>query len=324
MSIFGKVLAVLNILAAGAFVFLATQTRGTRHAWAYTAMRFERALDGFPVNKEEKDANGEPLADAIPDATVRAILPDGPVRTLEEEVARRKGELTGLGDAEKKQRLQKVLPLTARNGGEREEWLARVNSAKPEDLNNLIEEAFASAANPRLNSEVRRHAIAYLLIALAEEPADAQKMESNLRRVYNLVGVKAYTRAMDDHALNVRAMGARMREAIAQDQGNFVLEHDMLVRNLLTMADHIEDLRRHRQRLEEQKQESHVVLDARRKNDLKVLNAELATVDAELTKELSRQAGLEQKLFAFQRRLSQATERNLQLAQEIEKLELGR
>jgi hypothetical protein len=246
------------------------------------------------------------------------------VRTLEEEVNRPKSALMGLEDGEKRTRLLHALPLTVRTGGEREELREKLSKAKPEELNTFLDEAFRNALDPQLNADARKHAIAHLLIALAEDPTDPQKTESNLKRVYNLAGVRVYTRAMDDHAQAVRAMGARVREAVAQDQGDFVLQHDMLVRHLLGSVDHIEDLRRHRQRLEDQKQESHVVLDARRKNDLQVLNAEFATTDGERVKEQTRQTDLEQTLFRLQRRLSLASEKNLQLTREIEKLELGR
>jgi len=50
MGTLGKVLIVFNILAAGAFVALATMSWGKRQPWAYAVLRYELVVAGLPVD----------------------------------------------------------------------------------------------------------------------------------------------------------------------------------------------------------------------------------------------------------------------------------
>src|SRR5688572_6670828 len=112
MSVLGKVLAVLNIVAALAFVYLATQVRGARQAWSYAAFRHELVLDGVPLDAEVKDRDGTPVVERLTPATLGQL--GGVARTLREEAERRKAELRGEidqagDDAAKRRKLEEIL-----------------------------------------------------------------------------------------------------------------------------------------------------------------------------------------------------------------------
>src|SRR5262245_44888888 len=61
MSLFGKILAVLNVLAAIAFVVLAAMDYQRRQDWSFAVLRHDIALRGLPVNEDEKDREGNLL-----------------------------------------------------------------------------------------------------------------------------------------------------------------------------------------------------------------------------------------------------------------------
>src|SRR5687767_8024469 len=78
MSLFGKVLAVLNLLALGGFLFLASQTLAARKNWSYAVMLYEVGLDGLPIDKEEVDQQGTPKHQKIDEtlsATITGVTP---------------------------------------------------------------------------------------------------------------------------------------------------------------------------------------------------------------------------------------------------------
>src|SRR5215470_10658476 len=60
MSILGYFVAGLNIIAAGAFLYLAAMDYSVRQAWSYALYRYELASNGMPVDKTETDEHGRP------------------------------------------------------------------------------------------------------------------------------------------------------------------------------------------------------------------------------------------------------------------------
>jgi hypothetical protein len=136
MSIFGKVLIILNILVAGVFIYLSTADWSQRETWSYAVYRQELALDGLPLDEQELDAEGRLATDRLTEQTLKAIfqpvgetLPSplrpedktqlGAVQRLRDRL---RGEINSLGGDEPKIRAQMVawlVPL-ARTGGERD------------------------------------------------------------------------------------------------------------------------------------------------------------------------------------------------------------
>src|SRR2546423_1558806 len=70
MTLFGYFMALLNVIAAGAFLYLALMDYGVRQAWSYAVYRYDFALNGIPVDMTEPDEKGEPrylnMDDALP------------------------------------------------------------------------------------------------------------------------------------------------------------------------------------------------------------------------------------------------------------------
>jgi hypothetical protein len=70
MSLFGKILAVLNVLGAIGLFLLAVMDYGKRQAWSYNVMQHELVLRGMPLDDKETDAQGRPLADRLSEGTI--------------------------------------------------------------------------------------------------------------------------------------------------------------------------------------------------------------------------------------------------------------
>jgi hypothetical protein len=95
MSLLGKVLAVLNVLAAAAFFYLMAVDYGVHHRWAYTAFRFGLTLNGPPVDANVTGVQGVKEVEDIDPQTENKLKQVGgqPLKTQEEEVKRVQGIL---------------------------------------------------------------------------------------------------------------------------------------------------------------------------------------------------------------------------------------
>ncbi len=85
----GKVLAILNALAAALFVYLAAGDWGKRQQWAYAAVRMDEAVRGIPIDQQEKDLSElTPLVVLYKESTPAQLQPTGAatVATQEDEV----------------------------------------------------------------------------------------------------------------------------------------------------------------------------------------------------------------------------------------------
>jgi hypothetical protein len=93
MSLLGKILAVLNILAVIAFLIIGGMAYSKRQAWAYLGFRAELMSDGIPLDDKELDKEGYPRKDKLHEKTVAELFGGEPVHTQVKEVERVKGLL---------------------------------------------------------------------------------------------------------------------------------------------------------------------------------------------------------------------------------------
>ena len=89
MSLFGKILAFLNVLAAVAFFSLAAMDWGKRQAWAYDLYRHDLAMKGIPVTEDETDKDGVLRVEGLTQKTLQEMFQQvggNPVKTQRGEV----------------------------------------------------------------------------------------------------------------------------------------------------------------------------------------------------------------------------------------------
>jgi len=157
MTWFGKTLAVLNIVATLAFVYLVFQDFAKREAWAYANYVHDVAVNGLPLDDKATDDRESPLMYRLANETKNEWFGSngGPVATQVEEVNRVKGlvdgKISALNDDPAKQTVEyaRILTPFARHNTERE-WLLGVRTylASPDEaakLNKRLHDAFPAA-----------------------------------------------------------------------------------------------------------------------------------------------------------------------------------
>ena len=132
MSLLGKILAVLNILGAAAFVVFGFMDYSKREAWAYANYAYDVAFNGLPLDDKQLDDHESPLKYKLAKETKKDWFGDAPVSTQVEEVDRVKKAVdekiasTAGGDPLKETvETARVLTPFARHDAERE-WLLSV------------------------------------------------------------------------------------------------------------------------------------------------------------------------------------------------------
>jgi hypothetical protein len=135
MSLFGKVLAVLNLLALGGFLYMATVTLQARQAWSYAVMRWDIALDGMPVDEDDSDERGKPKYLNLNEGLCQELTGSSDTATQEAYLMRRKEEL--VRKVNESAAKDKIVNLTAllvplmQTAGEREALIACRTDANP-------------------------------------------------------------------------------------------------------------------------------------------------------------------------------------------------
>ena|SRR2546422_10158626 len=91
MTTFGKVLAILNVVGAVAFIWLAAMDYGKHQAWAFQVQQGNFILQGLPVDETDTNADGEVLVNLIGKRMLEQLFSGAgqPVKTqADEEIGR--------------------------------------------------------------------------------------------------------------------------------------------------------------------------------------------------------------------------------------------
>jgi hypothetical protein len=333
MTTVNKVLAVLNVLAAIAFLSLAGLDYGKRQAWMFAVRQQRFIIDGLPVDNAETDSEGSPLVDALGPQMQKQLfagVPEGPVKTLKEEVKRRHGALLKeIDDAPnpeaKKKVIEAALAPLARTWGQRNELQRKIRDPKVAVdalVDGPLETAFKDALDAKIIAEeqvgpdARRLAIAHLLFNLSGKPEEHQ-------RTLAVVGLDAYIHEVDSQATALRNMAPEIRHATEADLTAFEVEHKDLIRQIEVLADRVRNLNL---TLETQTAlaQSHSARVAARKSDVQSVRAEIEDAKKAADMAMTGQSRLENALFQARAAIAAAGEKNQQLLQEIRTRELGR
>jgi hypothetical protein len=155
MALLGKILIVLNVLAAAVFAWLGAADYAQRRNWAQDGFRHELAVNGLPVDKTELDPlSNRPEVDRLDKNTLEQVFQGvgQPVQTQLEEVDavhdRLKRKLSGLPDSGRRQLLAATIVPLAHTGPQREALTARIRDDKMEALlgpDGLFERTFKAA-----------------------------------------------------------------------------------------------------------------------------------------------------------------------------------
>lgn len=158
MSILGKILAILNVLAVIGVLALLAMDYAKRQTWAHAVFRQQLVITGLPVDDNDVDGQGHKLADDLTPATLQDIFKgSSPVKTQLDEVKRVQNELNGkiqsAGDKKKQLYvLARILTPLALTGEQREQLLAYQaylrDEASFKRLSDLLAAADTAARQP--------------------------------------------------------------------------------------------------------------------------------------------------------------------------------
>jgi len=278
MSTLGKVLAVFNLLIVlAAFFYFFPTDWGTRQSWAHSYFRHELVLDGLPLDDQEKDTEGHIQKDKISEADKKQLFPGGePVSTQMEEIKKARDGLQGEGA----DRLKEILSTMARTGDERDEILATpAEKLQPEAVTRIFEEVDKAKDPGSLRS-----AIAHVLF-------NAYDKDRKEKRLLVVIGLREYTREVNQEADNLIAMAARVRRGMQRDLSAFEAHYPQLVKDIQVLNEKINDAKKVLE-FQDDLAKSHNSLVMRRTQDVAdlkkaIFDARQATIRAmeELTKE---------------------------------------
>jgi hypothetical protein len=343
MPLSAKILAFLNVLAAGLFLYLAaTLVYAPRQVWSRAVFQRELVLEGLPVDEFDPGWRPDrPLAADLGEED-SAVLTDffklvGPagkpvVRSQDREVERVRVEtmkdIDGQADdAAKRKRIKELLFAQARSFDEREEMANKFadKDVSVDDLKKLLDDKFEDAVRDvslggRVASDrhilAKRRLVAHLLYNLSAEP-DWHK------RVMIIVGLRNYIYEADLQALALRDMIARTKSAALSERIAFEAEYLRQRDRILALSQAVERQQVALASLKElrDRQQKEIIdpLTARKKE----LEDELVKAKADTTDVLARQDALETTLFDLHREIGKLLTENQKLEREIRLMELG-
>jgi hypothetical protein len=160
MSMLGKILAILNVLAAAGFFYLASQVWAQRQIWEDVALQHDLMIRGLPVDDNDKDQEGFPRSRDLRKALLKKLFPTEDVRTQMEEIERVRNKLLARLDdgnlpGTKAQKLSRILVPLADEGEDRlllyKRWADPANPApKEEELQKRFDDAFETVKSASL------------------------------------------------------------------------------------------------------------------------------------------------------------------------------
>ncbi len=347
MSLLGKVLAILNVLAALAFLALAAVDWGTRNAWQHAVFRGDLLLRGLPMDKEERDADGNLIHVEINDAMQRDLFQgDRPVVTQADAVQRAKedvlAKVEAVPEADRAAKWAAVLSPLARTFVEREQIADAARARKTDELRSQFERACNEALETKAPDE-RRLAVAQLLFGLIESQLEGEPPQSYAakldqapqspayKRFVTVVGLETATRAAEEQAKRlrrgVRDTGPSPAEqpsgvafAIERERANFVADYDRLLAHVLDLA---ETVRHSEAVLNERKAQvaSQQAVVNEREAEVRRVGEELAAEQKTTAEFFKRLKELSTELLAARLRLRDAAAENQGFERRVRELE---
>lgn len=353
MSLLGKVLVFLNVLAAAGFVYLAATDYATRQVWSYGVFRHELALSGLPLDEKEAGADGVPRVQDLTDATLKdafAQAGGNPVKTQTAELDRVRNALRSKVDdgtplevpdpvqagklqlATPAQKLAWFLIPLAPTAAQRDALLAGLRDPKllnADELGKQFDNAFSSAlAKP--DPDDKKRAIAELLFRLNDVLPEAQAAGNappdmietpSYKRFVVVVGAVAAAKAVDDQALRLEALAREAERGIGRDRLAFVAEHRRLLGRVEALAQEVQAQQAALAGVQEQVETQQRLVNERDKQ-VKDLEARLASARKETQRRLDEQRAMQQTFFEAQLRLRNLNGENQQLERDIREREM--
>jgi len=263
MSLLGKLLAILNVLAAVLFVAVAGLDWMQRQRWEYVVFRHDLFVDGLPIDDKEKGPDLAPRVTKFTEPWFGQMFQHAgggsAVKTQTDEVNNLKkliGDKVASPEVAgtKSQKLAGFLRALARTQSEREDLTRQMADQTPdkqealEALQKQLDDQFAGVnelgANGQKQSlEERKANAARLLFCLREalqDPKDDFFASNDYKRYLLVVGLPAAAHAADDEALLLVKMTEETIRAHDVEREQFVYDHGQKVELSQSLADAVD------------------------------------------------------------------------------------
>lgn len=364
MPLFAKILTILNVLAAGAFIYLASLDYNARQQWSYEVFRHELVLNGLPVDEtdvglrvdlqpykvkgtdtyrlpdDERDLNqrvDRPLYPDISDNLVNQMFDDlgagDPVRTQKEEVERVrdkiKGELEGeKNEAKRRAAVKKYLlarARTARTVKERDESLRDYKDDKLPTAK-LMDNFLARFDAAVAGGEIEDGAKRSVAERRAEVANLLYSLDPDLVSHQRLMVVVG----LRAYTIEADAQAQTLRDMAVQSRLGAIDDRNEFESAYLLQRDRIlalaADVLRRDIELKnvEAKVKSNEDEITKRKKEIEALKDEVKVASEKTEDSLKVQAKLEKDLFEVHKEIGDLIEANRKLERDIRTYELGR
>lgn len=332
MSTLGKILIILNALAAIGFFVIAGMDYRARQNWAYAVFRHELAINGLPLDdKDDSWRPGRPLVKDLTSDTINKMFAGSggnPVRTQLDAVNAAKVSaiqaIDGAAAQNEKAGRDAVLAIwrpLLKLGYERERLAEEVRKRSMDELKGNVSQLFdevASFIKSDAAVETKRAKVADLLYNF--NPTGDPGLRDRAQAV---VGLTEYIGAADRQASNLFAMSTRLDQILREESAIFARQYQELLPKLDQLN---EQLKADAGRLEHQKKlfEQHNQLYQARKTERDDLLEQLRQAGDRAAAETTNLATLQSQLFQLQRQIAAAREANEKLEGQIRTKELGR
>jgi hypothetical protein len=330
MSIFGKVLAILNVLAAFGLAYAALLDWTQHQAWAYAVYRMDFPIKGLPVDQDEIDTDGHRRIDNISDTTIQEVfkqvgglegttpLPED--KTQLREVKRVHDKLKNeidrqANDAAKREKLKSVLLPLANTLSERQ----KLDTKKLDELMGDFEKAFAAVtgkAGQGQEPEDTRRLIARLLFCTSQDDQARQ-------RAAVVVGLRAFTYEVNSRAHALQQMAHQLQADMVADRSQFDREQRRILGELELLARDLDERKEELDRRQTLVNRHNALLKAR-EADIVELKKQIDTAGEATKTALSELAKEQSRLFGVQSQVGEELQKNLRLEQEMRTIENAR
>jgi hypothetical protein len=321
MGLYGKILAVLNALAAVAFLIFAGMVYGQRHSWEFTILNQDFLIRGLPVDDKEENAEGQVLKDLI-GKEMRSRLGIQEGLTQAEQARSRhdklKSEVDALAGADKQKRLEEVMLPLAQNAVERANIRQLMQEQKYDDLlgeTGPFERAFHDTQDASLAHGMRRQAIAHFLFNTSSSKEDYD-------RTLTVVGLDSYLQQVNTEADALAKMTPDVQQTITNERSEFAARQRALIQEIVVLNEQLNCLKADLAR----DQDKHTKFDslvALRKQDRADLLAQIENAEKAARSAQGRQAELEKAVFEAQKEVQDRIKQNQKLEDTIKTRELG-
>jgi hypothetical protein len=327
MSMFGKVLAVLNVLAAIGFLVFAGMDYNKRQSWAYSHYTHQLEVFGLPIDQNDDSWRlpGRSISVQF-GKDARALLFPGeqnPPATQQDAVNSTvkafNDAVSAAADIPAKRAVIAVHLLPQLGlAEERDQTIHDLQALNDDAGVEVLVKRFGAIAErtTKGDRESRRRAIADFLY-------NFEYSDNWHKRAVAVVGLNQYVAAAERQTGQLRDMIARDRRVMAAEQAAFVAQYQAIPPELTVLSDELQALDA---KLTEQKDlvQRHTALWNARKAEVMTLNNQLAEEKQNAAKELAALGALQRELFAVQQDVAAARARNQQLerdlrAKEVEK-----